>query len=370
MIIGIIALCILRLFFWRLFPQLGTGFLSDIVFATISLSAVTLYALSRTRSLLAPWIALWIIAAGLSTITSSSLPTTLGNWVILLTYALLFCAYHSMKKPSETPLILWGVIGFGAILSALIGIWEFYILRTHHFLPGANLSLNIAFFMKRACSLQGWPTAFAGALILTIPGVVFWFKEKPTPIKLFLVLILIAGLLTSVSALPILSLIIAILLITQSKDAQYGTLALCIVFFFVCGTKILDAFFSSRGEYYSAAWNMITQHPFLGGGFGNFRSFGTAKSAFVHNSYVQMWAECGPLGLISLIGLALTFWKMKPTPNDLLQKAVYAGLLAVFIDNLFSFTILKPNLSLIWWLSLAIYSTIWRGKSDGINIRN
>lgn len=362
MISAVCALIVLRLFFWRIFPQYGTGFMSDILFGMYCLTALTLCALSRTRSPLFPWISLWITAAALSFFVTQNYTVTFSTWFTLLVYALIFCALQiALNKVDEAPAIPWSIIFFGAILSAALGVWEFIKLHFTPALPWLG--------MRRACSLQGWPTAFAGFLIMVIPSAWGLVRKNRRWYTWGILIILLLGLLSSMSALAIFSLGAAFILVAKNEDVKWGTIALGVMFLGVCDTKTLSSFLGARMEYYSAAWDMIAQHPFLGTGLGTFKSYGINKSAFAHNSYLQLWAECGPLGMIALVGLALALWSMKPNKDDTFQQALFTGLLAVFIDNLFSFTILASSLSFVWWIGLAIYCHVWqKGRVNGLNI--
>lgn len=353
----IAALFFLRLFFWRVFPQYGTTFVGDVTFGVICLNVVACHQLAKTKSPLAPFLFLWVLAAGISFLRSTNPFASTHALFTLSVYALVFCwiVRNTLSKDNIT--ILWGYIVAGAVISAAIGIWEFYILRVTSAPDSASQITGLIYYLKRSCSLQGWPTAFAGFLILVIPTA-FYIRNLVMGICLG---VLVLGLASSLSILPALSLGVAFLLSRFRKNVWWILLGLGFIVYSAWETKSIESFLLVRGGYYTTAWHMITQHPVFGNGIGTFSHSGVAPSVFAHNSYLQVWAECGPLGFIGLSGVAITFFRMKPG-KDMLQVAVYTGLLAVFIDNLFSFTMLKANLSFVWWVALALYSNLQQGR--------
>jgi hypothetical protein len=360
----ICALVVLRLFFWRIFPQYGTNFMSDMLFGMFCLTALALYNLSSVKKPLSLWLGTWVVAAALSFFTTQNYTVTFSSWFVLLVYVLLFCALQTvLKRSNDAAKTIWATIFLGAAFSSLLGIWEFV---KFHYLP-SPATHN----MTRACSLQGWPTAFAGFLIMMIPTAWSAVQEHKKGYAWVVLLVLLLGLLSSMSVFAVVSLGVAFLLVSKTADVKRIVLSLGVLSLFACSPKTLDSFLAARVEYYSRAWEMITQHPLLGAGLGTFQSYGPSKSAFTHNSYIQLWAEGGPLGLIALLGVALSFWNMKPKEGDAFQQALFIGLLAVFIDNLFSFTILASSLSFVWWIGLAIYCHVWqKGKGNGLNRRD
>jgi O-antigen ligase len=263
----------------------------------------------------------------------------LSSWFFLNLFALIFCLIQA--KETKHHLELHGVLYFGALVSAAVGIYEFFIL-------GAD----------RATSLQGWPTAFAGHLILFTPLAIYSLRHSATWKRWVFLGLFVLGLFSAQSILPILALGLAYALVRRSRwEFLIGAVLLIAL---VLPTKSVDSFIKARTEYAVQTFKMIGDHPILGAGAGTYESKGLSKSAYAHNSYLQTWAETGPLGLVALLGLACAFIKMRPVKPSLSAWAMYIGLLAVFIDNCFSFTILKPSLAFVWWVVLAIYVKEWR----------
>ncbi|NLE64763.1 MAG: O-antigen ligase family protein [Elusimicrobia bacterium] len=142
------------------------------------------------------------------------------------------------------------------------------------------------------------------------------------------------------------------------------------LFLWVIARKNFWGAFYPRYLYYRAAWELLVARPFGGHGWGTFgileRAFNsqiTGLTAFVHNSYLQAWVEGGFLCFLGFVSLALLFVRrirglfasFTGTGGEFLALAIGWGLAAFFIDNLFSFTFIKPNIALYGWVMLAVF---------------
>lgn len=348
-VVGVALL--LKLFLWK-------GIAGDLIFAMWLLTAFALHRLQKAKSPFSLFIGLWLVASGLSMTTTRVPVTSLTSWFMLDVFALLFCLLRTQLKTRDTQVMLWGLLCLGALASAIIGIREKLWMLTY---VGwiTDPTQKLLFEAGRACSLQGWPTLFAGYLILFIPSAILNAKKHPTLERVAYLIILLLGLFASGSVLPVVCLGLALVFLIKIDDLKYGLLALLLILVYTFGTKSIEAFLAARWEYYQAAFSMIAQHPILGAGVGSFHSTGISKSVFAHNSYLQALAETGPLGFFALVGIAAAFFKLKPHGNCYLETGLYAGLTAVFLDNLVSFTILKPSVAIFWWSCLALYNNVW-----------
>jgi len=363
MILIIPVLLLLRLFMWRIFPQFGTSYMSDTVFAFICVLAFTFYEIWRCKSRFA-WPMLFLLAGSTLAASRSTflLQSVFGTFALALMMLVFVYIFRKVRVKEDISWI-WSFVIVAAILSAGQGLREFYILRYIPLHENASHALQIIHESKRSCSFQGWPTIFAGFLILVIPSLYFsfmaaWGRRKY--VLGFLLVFLLLGLGSSLSFLPLVSLCLAMLITTNIKRAQFILYPIIVLLAIVWSTKAVDSFFTARIAYLVEAKNMVIRHPFIGSGLGTFYSYGKygfTRSTFAHNTYIQFWAEAGLMGFIGILGLTYTFWMMKPS-EDLLEKSIFTGLLAVFIDNMFSFTMIKPNLAFVWWVSLALYAKL------------
>jgi putative inorganic carbon (hco3(-)) transporter len=111
-----------------------------------------------------------------------------------------------------------------------------------------------------------------------------------------------------------------------------------------------------RLDYWRQTLKIIQASPLVGVGIGN---FDLTYSRYAHNSYLQIWAEMGILGLASVLWLVfVVFQKGLETIRNVLYKKQAAALItaaAVFlIHNLLDFSFFLPEVAFIWWLILGM----------------
>jgi O-antigen ligase len=176
--------------------------------------------------------------------------------------------------------------------------------------------------------------------------------------------------------------------------------------------------FGLRTEYWAATWRMIADHPFLGVGPGNFgRHYPRymAETAHEriqdpHNFALEMWATCGILALVALLGTWAAFFRgargerrearddgrdpntatvrtasrpppLAPRPSPLapLRWEFYlggmAGLILGFMlraadrsaEDVIMEGLLSGGRSLLWFAAFALLDNIpWIGPSQGL----
>jgi len=150
---------------------------------------------------------------------------------------------------------------------------------------------------------------------------------------------------------------------------------LAISFLLVILRKDFAGSMQPRIEYYIQAWELLKAQPWVGYGYG---AFGIAArpmvetvngfTNYVHNSFLQWWVECGLLGLagiLSLIGVYITAARrillhFKEGEGSFVAIAVVWGMSAFLVDNLFSFTFIKPNIAVHGWAMMAVFAALYR----------
>lgn len=216
---------------------------------------------------------------------------------------------------------------------------------------------------KRAFLPFVTPNILAGYLIMAIPLTLVNKKELWLTAPLFTALLLtksLGALLSLCSALGIyfylqgrfkrrnILLLLGILVIT----------GLVFITRSVNQKQHLQPVFSTlmRLNYWKEALRIIKTAPLTGIGIGNFN---LPHSRYAHNSYLQIWAEMGILGIISIFWLTVAIFKTAIKNIEIYpDKKLAAGLIAAngafLIHNLIDFSFFLPEISFIWWVILGL----------------
>ena len=114
-----------------------------------------------------------------------------------------------------------------------------------------------------------------------------------------------------------------------------------------------------RFRYWSAAFNMIKDHPFLGLGVGTFMSnfwkyLPLSHISYAHNCYLQICAETGVFGLLSfmLFIISIGYISMKKffVSRDFLLFGLIAGMLGFLVHSFFDSHLYSFRLAALFWL--------------------
>ncbi|MBU0634141.1 MAG: O-antigen ligase family protein [Candidatus Omnitrophica bacterium] len=116
-----------------------------------------------------------------------------------------------------------------------------------------------------------------------------------------------------------------------------------------------------RMYYWRSAARVIKESPLSGVGAGNFgiiyprfKEPAANETVFSHNSFLQLWAECGVFALIFFIGMMVFYFSQIKKKNfDLLIMGSLIGVLAFLIHNLFDYTFFIPQVAWLWWVLVA-----------------
>jgi putative inorganic carbon (HCO3(-)) transporter len=209
------------------------------------------------------------------------------------------------------------------------------------------------------------PNILAGYLAMVIPLALM------NKYRIFVLTPLFIALLLTKSLGGILSLLAAMtlyLFLGQEKQWSKSFMLLCGVLAvggIVLALRIAAAaahthpLFSTamRLDYWRQAIAVIQASPLVGVGLGNFN---LPQARYAHNSYLQIWAEMGILGIISFLWLIFTILKgalpRLAGSSEIKQKtALLAAAVAFLVHNFIDFGFFLPEVSLIWWLILGLY---------------
>jgi O-antigen ligase len=207
------------------------------------------------------------------------------------------------------------------------------------------------------------PNTLAGYLAMIFPLALIYKRKAWLALPLFLALLLTK----SIGAL--LSLCLALILYFYLRDRSkkrdiliFLGLILTLIFIFLVRAQAqkehLQPLFSTiaRLSYWQDTLAIIKTRPLSGVGLGNFN---LALSRYSHNSYLQIWAETGILGITALVWLVILILRsslraLKEAPEQAKIAALICSACVFLIHNVIDFSFFLPEVSLIWWAILGL----------------
>jgi len=205
------------------------------------------------------------------------------------------------------------------------------------------------------------PNTLAGYLAMIIP-IALSCKNK----ILFIIPLSLALLLTkSLGALLSLFFALGFYFYLQGKFKKRGiilllgllvTIALTFLVRSTAQRQHLQPIFSTvmRLNYWKDTLEIIKAKPLTGVGIGNFN---LPLSRYAHNSYLQIWAEMGIIGIVSFVWLVVDIFKniintIKTSPQNNLIVALISANVVFLVHNLVDFTFFLPEVAIIYWVTL------------------
>lgn len=402
-LLAVIFIFALRLWIWKFFPSLESGIkddLSNMIIASC-IFALAVFFFSRkmfrrevfVKSGVEGPLTVFLAVAALSLGWSVDQGVSVRALVMLLAYVVYFyILLEVFADPGRRRVFLWAFLAGGLVVAAL-GVNDIIILNrmpaeTVEAARLTNRSLYYILTHKRACSLFGWPNVLVAFLMLVLPlAVAFFMSLRNVAGKALVAMI---GL-VSVAAFFFTFSFLGWSIFLASSAGMFIVLARAgvvpvrpavlrwggvvvvlagVLFMGVILKKNFGESMTPRKEYWRVVCAVIGEHPFTGAGFGTYR-YASSKyvtsleglTAFPHNSYAQIWAETGLAGLAGVLWLltllARRAWEKLRRLRDekelwFLTAAIW-GLGAFLIENINSFTMLKPNISFFFWTWLAVY---------------
>jgi O-antigen ligase len=350
--------------------------------------------LSNLWTPLSASLVIFLVATGLSAFAATSLTAWMLEWV---KWVLVFVTFTVVVNIFSN--ISWEWLVFGLILSgianALVGIYEFFGGS-----GALHLLINDRFF--RAFGTFGQPNPFGGFMGLLIPLCVmstlgYFIRWRKSHASIILWLTVFYGISSVILLIAIgmswsrgawLGLGAALLIMgffiphrTHRGLLLFlgiGSLSLVVWFSGLLPQSIVQRLETSTAEFFAfedvrgvditpdnfaiaerlahwqAAINMITAHPLLGVGLGNYAAAypnyqlmnWVEPLGHAHNYYLNIFAEVGIIGLLvyGKVWLTIFFQSWKATSHpDTLSRLVIIGLLGAwvyisvhsFFDNLY-----------------------------------
>ena len=324
---------------------------------------------------------LLLLACWVSLIRSADFSQSLYCVIPMTSYVLFFYILKDSLKTQGSLRTFWPYAIACIVAVIIFALWEYFVLKNPDLPPPTTIFGP--FVYKRVGSVFQLPNALAGFLMLSIP--LIWASILLTSkqwLRRLLTLLLILTLVTylmSFSFLCTVNFIISILFLTPLllKDwfkrnlnkKAFALLALSILTFLLLIIWIRpDLSLTARWEYLKTAFALLQNNPWTGSGLATFDivnrkfvSYVLGYSAYVHNSYLQLWVETGLLGLMAGILLIVSFIKAarralekisKPQERILLVALIWS-IGAFLLDNMTNFTLLRHSVSLFFWSALA-----------------
>lgn len=324
----------------------------------------------RNDKLVLFFILFFLLAAFISVFTAPDLAKAAGIFKAYFFEAILF--FFLTILIIDTPQKAHQLFKILALLVLYLSLFGIYQFITLYGLPFNWWAVNVA--SRRISSLLNHPNALA-LLLGPLLAMLIMLPQKTKLLWLSIVLGLIA-LYLSFSRAALLALAVTILglglLTTHRKKILLAVAAGVILILLVpfSRTKIFDLVkgrdLSQQNRYvlWSAAGDLIKQHPVKGLGLMGFHEayknypLGPDRviQNYPHNFFLNFWVETGLLGLISMIGLLVLFFKKilalirNHAPFAL---AAAAGMAMVVLHSMVDVSYFKNDLAILFWL---IYS--------------
>jgi O-antigen ligase len=101
---------------------------------------------------------------------------------------------------------------------------------------------------------------------------------------------------------------------------------------------------------------IIKKHALSGVGLGNFN---LPQCRYAHNSYLQIWAEMGILGIISIFWIIISILKLslnslKTHSNKIEIAGLFTANIVFLTTNSVDFGFFLPEVVFIWWVILGL----------------
>jgi len=358
-------------------------------------------------------ILLFLAAMAISSSFSINTPLSLSEIYKFIPYFLTFCLMTRVTAEQRKQ-VLVTLIGAGFLLS-LYAIYQFfwgfqnildYLSQTKPY-PYAEEFLA----RKRVFASFFSPDMFAGYLIMLIPltaGLLLEIAPKGQFLSLRapkgagnLILCLLAGLALITMSVSLLltksagagfSLLVAFLVFSALLFAYQPHLRrrtlLAAVIICILIISMLAGIIITRANYFldlnnpqnsiiqrlffwKAAVRIIKDFPLTGVGLGNFgriypnyKSLQAIETHFAHNSYLQIWAEIGILGILAWLWLILGSFRagLRNLKVGHGQSYLTIGLIAAsaafLVHNFIDFDFFIPEVAFHWWVILGITSAL------------
>jgi putative inorganic carbon (hco3(-)) transporter len=288
---------------------------------------------------------------------------------------LLFILIASLTRTQQSKII--SCMLAGALVVSIIAIHQYFFglkrLADYLMAQGIVDQPSLGYIVQRRVFFPFvTPNTLAGYLAMMIPLALTAKK------RFWLIVPLSAAFVMTKSVTALISIALAFLVyLFLNPRADKKKIALVVMVLLAVTTTIflvrtqttkkhLRPAFSTlvRWHYWKDTLPIIKKSPVTGVGLGNFDL--EKWSHYAHNSYLQVWAEMGAIGIAAFLYLIAAVLRTSlKTFKESRDKSYYAALIAAhtvfLIHNLIDFTFFLPEVCLFWWIIMALSIS---GKKD------
>ncbi len=391
--------------------ETGTLDLTKLFVGTLAIAWVARALLRKDRDLVAVWtespvtvlILLFLLVNFLSLLNAYDLPRSALSLIRLSALFGMYILILALVQRRRQVEVAVGFLVLTGLVVCLLGVWE---SRTHEYLwhiLGQDRSLPPGL----ASSEGGGPFAlriitvfidynFMGGYMAVLFGIVGGCALAIRRWYVWLALGPLAGLIIynvihtgSRGGVMGLSVTMLVLLLLSRIRIRWFVLALIVIgaiavfpvadqFIpqFRGGISLEDLKQDQRWGYWQMAFRMMQDHPIIGVGTDNFPSLyswyrvspALMSPYYCHNIYVQMWAEGGIFGLISLLTLVIavgvSYVKALRGAGDEQWRGIVAGLLAAFLGYAVFSSTCNTLHDQPFWMLMALSVVVLRVTRD------
>lgn len=312
-----------------------------------------------------PPLLVFCLALAISMIFSINKLASLFNLYNYIIYMLLLLAAVSLSSKDKVRLVQ-SIFIAGFIIS-ILALYQYFFGFTHILNYIAKNKISDPFALdyisrKRIFFPFITPNALGGYLAMILPLALINKNNLWFIMPIFLALILTGSLGAILSLLS--GLIIYLHLKGKLKKKVvfplFGLLIIALIF--IARSMTLKQHTAPgfsvwmRLGYWQDTLRIIGHRALTGLGIGNFN---LSPSRYAHNSYLQIWAEMGILGISAYIWLVFRalksgFNKLKTGEDRNYMIALITAIAVFLIHNLIDFTFFLPEVSMIWWIMLGL----------------
>lgn len=342
----------------------------------------------RASSAFLPLLVLLGVAAA-ATVQSVSFSDSLMSFLVWMTGVLLFWLVVNLVRTSRDAAALLGPILAGASLMTVWAVYQFFVPPV---VEEAWVDPAIAGSLFRAFASLGNPNYLAEYMALFLPlGVALWVQTPGRRLELLLPLLAMAlSLLLSGSRGGWLAALFALLVLVVLRAPRWiipmglagaglavfapGAVAARFISIFQGGWRVImaltkgvgvegaDTSLTYRLNIWTGLFDMLEKFWVLGAGLGAvafnkvYQEFmlPEARAAHVHNTYLQVTAEMGILGLIATLWTLLVILRrtvvVGSNPrSSFLLAAVPAALVGMLVHGMVEHIWYNPKLFFAFW---------------------